>query len=46
MTKWRCLICGYIHQGPRPPSHCPICGAPASMFEKLEDPRADGGPKA
>ena len=46
MTKWRCIICGYIHQGQRPPSHCPICGAPAAMFEPLGDPEGDKGPAA
>ena len=37
LSKWRCLVCGYIHQGWKPPSHCPICGAPANMFEQLKD---------
>ena len=33
MTKrWRCLICGYIHEGEQPPYVCPICNAPAKMF--------------
>lgn len=37
MIKWRCVVCGYVHKGPTPPSHCPICGAPASMFEKVDE---------
>ncbi|MEG0709685.1 MAG: flavin reductase [Longicatena sp.] len=35
---WRCSICGYIYEGEDLPSDfiCPICKAPASVFEKLE----------
>lgn len=38
-TKWRCKICGYIYEGEELPADfiCPICGQPASMFEKVED---------
>jgi rubrerythrin len=36
--RWRCLICGYIHDGEKPPLSCPICGAPAKMFERLAEP--------
>lgn len=34
---WRCTICGYIYEGdPLPEDYiCPICGAPASVFEKV-----------
>ncbi|MXQ74015.1 flavin reductase [Clostridiaceae bacterium DONG20-135] len=34
---WRCTICGYIYDGdPLPEDYiCPLCGAPASAFEKL-----------
>lgn len=34
---WRCTICGYIYEGDPLPTDfvCPICGAPASVFEKL-----------
>lgn len=30
---WRCAICGYVHTGQTPPEMCPICGAPAEVFE-------------
>jgi len=30
---WRCTVCGYIHQGPKPPDMCPICGSPEEAFE-------------
>ena len=41
MKKWRCMICGYIHDGPQPPVVCPVCGASAAMFEPLN---VDYGP--
>lgn len=36
MTKWVCKVCGYIYEGEQPPAECPVCHAPASMFEKVE----------
>lgn len=36
MEKWRCTVCGYIHEGPLPENFkCPRCHKPASVFEKL-----------
>lgn len=34
---YRCPICGYIYEGENLPDDfvCPICGAPASVFEKI-----------
>ncbi len=34
---WRCTICGYIYEGEELPEDyiCPLCGAPAPLFEKL-----------
>lgn len=34
---WRCTICGYIYEGENLPEDyvCPLCGAPAAMFEKV-----------
>ena len=40
MTKWRCSVCGYIHEGDEPPEKCPVCKQPASVFQKLEEPKA------
>jgi thiamine pyrophosphate-dependent acetolactate synthase large subunit-like protein/rubredoxin len=31
---WKCTVCGYIHEGDEPPETCPVCGVPASAFEK------------
>mgnify|MGYP002641215078 CR=1 FL=1 len=30
--KWRCVVCGYIFEGPEPPAVCPLCGAGADQF--------------
>ena len=30
-----CSVCGYIMEG-EPQGNCPICGAPASKFEKID----------
>ena len=34
---WRCTICGYIYEGEELPEDyvCPLCGAPAAVFEKV-----------
>ncbi len=35
MKRWRCTVCGYIHEGDAPPEECPVCKAPAEMFEEV-----------
>ncbi len=38
MKKFRCTVCGYIHEGDTPPERCPQCKVPASKFvEIVED---------
>ena len=37
MKKWRCKICGYVHEGDSPPEECPICGASKDQFEEVTD---------
>lgn len=32
---WRCIVCGFIHQGETPPTDCPVCYASKEQFEKL-----------
>lgn len=44
MKKWRCTVCGYIYEGPEPPAVCPLCKAPASKFELIEDDEAKKEP--
>ena len=39
MEKWKCTVCGYVHEGPLPEDFkCPKCKQPASKFEKIEEP--------
>ena len=38
MEKWKCKVCGYIHEGPMTPDFkCPVCKQPASSFEKVQE---------
>lgn len=37
MKKWRCTVCGYVHEGEEPPATCPVCGASKSAFELVEE---------
>ena len=38
MEKWKCTVCGYVHEGPLPEDFkCPVCKQPASKFVKIED---------
>ena len=41
MKKWKCSVCGYIHDGDEVCESCPKCGAPAEKFEELEQAKAD-----
>ena len=41
MEKWKCSVCGYIHEGPMAEDFkCPICKQPASKFVKIEEAAA------
>jgi len=41
MERYRCTLCGYIHEGPMSEDFkCPRCGKPASFFEKIEESAA------
>ena len=35
MKKWKCLVCGYIHEGEEPPMECPVCGASKDKFVEV-----------
>lgn len=38
MEKWKCTVCGYIHEGPMTPDFkCPVCKQGADKFVKIED---------
>lgn len=35
--KWRCAVCGYVHEGTEAPQECPNCKAPSAKFGQLEE---------
>ena len=38
MEKWKCTVCGYVHEGPMTDDFkCPICKQGADKFVKIED---------
>ena len=39
--KWRCTVCGYIHEGEEPPDICPVCGVDSAKFVPVEDPKVN-----
>lgn len=32
-NRWKCRVCGYVHEGLEPPDECPACGANQDMFD-------------
>ncbi|MFT5698494.1 MAG: rubrerythrin [Desulforhopalus sp.] len=34
--RWRCTVCGYIHQGEEAPDKCPMCGADKKLFVEVD----------
>lgn len=41
MKKWKCSVCGYIHDGDGAPDKCPKCSAPKDKFAQLDDAAAN-----
>lgn len=35
--KWRCINCGYIHEGNEAPDECPACFHPQAYYERLAE---------
>jgi rubrerythrin len=31
--KWKCSVCGYVHEGTEPPGKCPCCQHPKEYYE-------------
>lgn len=31
--KWKCAVCGYVHEGNEPPAKCPCCKHPREYYE-------------
>jgi len=36
-VRWRCLNCGFVHEGPEAPAACPACAHPQAYFELLSE---------
>ncbi len=36
-VRWRCLNCGYVHEGKGAPAACPACAHPQAYFELLAE---------
>jgi len=34
--KWKCGVCGYIHEGTEPPAKCPCCSHPREHYEPAD----------
>lgn len=37
IVVWRCLNCGYLHQGTEAPDNCPACAHPQAYYELLSE---------
>lgn len=35
--KFRCTVCGYVHEGDAAPEKCPLCGVGADKFEEIDE---------
>ena len=35
VKKYRCMVCGYIHEGNEAPQECPVCHVGPEKFEEL-----------
>ena len=35
--KFRCMVCGYIHEGATAPEECPLCHVGPDQFEEIEE---------
>ncbi len=35
-NRWKCRVCGYVHEGPEPPDICPVCSATKDMFDPID----------
>lgn len=37
MKKFRCTVCGYVHEGPEAPEFCPVCKAAKEKFQEITE---------
>lgn len=38
IKRFKCEVCGYIHEGTEPPEICPVCGVGGDMFSEVVEP--------
>jgi Na+-transporting NADH:ubiquinone oxidoreductase subunit C len=43
--KFKCKVCGYVHEGDKAPDRCPMCQAPSSEFEEITESGAEEVPQ-
>ncbi|MDT8440463.1 MAG: PAS domain S-box protein [Desulfuromonadales bacterium] len=43
--RWRCSVCGYVHEGEQPPETCPVCGAERSAFIRIDETETRQAPQ-
>ena len=43
--KFKCELCGYIHEGDKAPASCPKCGAGADAFTEIVEAGAEAPAK-
>jgi len=44
VRKWKCIVCGYIHEGEEPPERCPVCKAVREKFTPYVQEAEISGP--
>lgn len=37
IKKWKCIICGVVFEGTKPPEFCPVCGASKDQFIEITE---------
>lgn len=40
MAKYKCTVCGYVHEGDSAPEKCPVCQQPKDKFVLIEEEAA------
>lgn len=40
MKKWKCTVCGYIHEGDEAPEKCPVCKQPKEKFVEIKEAKS------
>jgi rubrerythrin len=39
--KFKCLVCGYVHEGETAPEECPLCFVGSEDFKEISDEDAE-----